>query len=247
MKRLITQLLHLWTKNMNNDSVRQWVVTLIIILLPLLASCSLFSGSWDDGIKFMKTGEVLLKEKKYDESIEAFSKAIAIIENVDDRGNKGHGETLASCYKFRGTAYYNLKNYDKSLADYNKSILLQNAGYGNAYVERGNLFLFKKDFEKAIADFEKALATPYYQDDYRAVLGLVIAHYETQQYEKANQFLSSALDNLRRSEEYPHYDPDDHIKAYEYSIKLSEQEGDKKSAESQKDSLEELKKKHNRN
>jgi tetratricopeptide (TPR) repeat protein len=225
---------------------RKHFVTLVIFLL-LSSACSLFSGSWEDGVKYREQGEALLTEKKYEESIDAFTKSLAIIENIDDRGNNISG-IISNTYRLRGKAYFNLKNYDKSLEDFNKSIQANPNATEAAYPERGNLFLVKKDYEKAIADFEKA--RPSYSNDYRPTLGMAIAYYETQKYEKANEFIPRALRDLRElnnSEKQFDYDPDDHIKAYEYSIKLSEQKGDIKNAELEKQSLEELKKKHNKN
>ncbi len=234
---------------MNSESVkkyinRRYVVILIALLLPLFASCSLFSGSWEDGVKYREQGEALLTEKKYEESIDAFTKSLAIIENIDDRGNN-ISWMISNTYRLRGKAYFKLKNYDKSLEDFNKSIQASPNAKEAAYAERGNLLLIKKDYEKAIADFEKA--RPYYSNEYRSTLGMAIAYYETQQFEKADQFISLALRDLAESKEQPNYDPDDHIKAYEYSINLSEQKGDTKNAELEKESLENFKKKHNKN
>ena len=214
------------TKHIN----QKHFVTLIIFLLPLLA-CALFAPDWIKAGRVMTEGEHLLEEKKYDKAIEKFSKAIALIENDDSR-NKGNGKTLAQIFKLRGTAYFKLKNYDKSLEDFNKSIILNRNEVKSAYAERGKLFLVKKDYEKAFADFEKA--KPAFSNDYRAALGKAIAYYETQKYEKADEFLSMALRDLRdlrNSQRQYNYDPDDHVKAYEYSIKLSEQKGDTKNAE----------------
>lgn len=60
-------------------------------------------------------------------------------------------------YNNRGEYYYDKKEFDKSLADYN--VLLQlDKGYSSAYNNRGLIFYEKKQYAKALKDYNKAIA-----------------------------------------------------------------------------------------
>jgi len=53
-------------------------------------------------------------------------------------------------------AYANKKDYDHSIADYNKSISIEPT-YATGYANRGLAWEKKSDLQKALADFKKAV------------------------------------------------------------------------------------------
>lgn len=58
----------------------------------------------------------------------------------------------------RGIVWLKMKEYDKSLKDYNKALSL-NPGYGPAYFGRGELFDIQGDTNAAIAEYKKSYDT----------------------------------------------------------------------------------------
>ena len=88
-----------------------------------------------------------------DQSIAACARVIA-----DD------SETAANrvvAYKNRGHAYYNKKDYDGAIADYNEAIRLDPSQvltyHVVAYVNRARIYSDKKDYDRAIADYGEAI------------------------------------------------------------------------------------------
>jgi tetratricopeptide (TPR) repeat protein len=65
-------------------------------------------------------------------------------------------------YGHRAQAYYSIKEYDKALADLNKSIEL-NSEYSEAYYYRGLCYKALGQADKAITDFQSA--SNYSDDD----------------------------------------------------------------------------------
>ncbi len=59
-------------------------------------------------------------------------------------------------YCNRGDSYFLLKNLDKAILDYNKSILLDSANV-HLYLKRATAFEVRKDYNDAINDYKKIL------------------------------------------------------------------------------------------
>ena len=57
----------------------------------------------------------------------------------------------------RGQVYYNLRQADLALQDYDQAIALQ-PRYWKAYAYRGVVYLVKKEWGKALADLDASLA-----------------------------------------------------------------------------------------
>ena len=66
------------------------------------------------------------------------------------------GKYVADAYFNRGFVYYNLKQWQKALADYNKAIEL-NPDLADAYFNRGVVYHNLKQWQKALADYDKAI------------------------------------------------------------------------------------------
>lgn len=68
---------------------------------------------------------------------------------------KGENETT-DLYIWRGNTWYNRKNYDNAIADYNKAIEI-NPNYALAFYNRGFAWVGKEEYNKAIEDYRKAI------------------------------------------------------------------------------------------
>jgi tetratricopeptide (TPR) repeat protein len=72
----------------------------------------------------------------------------------------------AELYVWRGNTWYNKKEYDKAIIDYDKAIEI-NSNYALAFYNRGFAWVAKKDYYKAIEDYRKAIAIdPNYASAY---------------------------------------------------------------------------------
>ncbi len=87
-------------------------------------------------------GNSLLVKGQFAKAIECYNKALKLFE-------------ADYVYFNRGNAFYELKDYTKALADYNKTLIL-NKGYMEAYCQRGLLKLKTSD-QTACDDLKKAL------------------------------------------------------------------------------------------
>ena len=67
-------------------------------------------------------------------------------------------------YIFRGFTWYNKKDNNKAIADYNKALEI-NPNYELAFYNRGSALVAEKKYDKAIADYNKVIELkPYYID-----------------------------------------------------------------------------------
>ena len=83
--------------------------------------------------------------------------ALAQIEKMVDVGNPNLTKAeLAEQYLQRGNAYFNLKEYESAIEDYEKTIELNPENVA-AYFNRGILYFEQGKYELAIKDYEKAI------------------------------------------------------------------------------------------
>jgi tetratricopeptide (TPR) repeat protein len=114
----------------------------------------------------------LLDKKEYIKAIEILDKAIILYPKNSD------------FYIIRGNAYHRLKQYQKAIENYTKSISL-NSQYENApiYTLRGRSYSELNQYEKAIADYTKSISfNPKNPDNYY-LRGY--AYHMLKQYQKA--------------------------------------------------------------
>jgi tetratricopeptide (TPR) repeat protein len=82
------------------------------------------------------------------------------------------GKTVNKAYLDRGQKYYQLKNYDRAVADASAAInsgLLLKADLAIAYSNRGNAYFAKNEVERAIAEYTNAIrVNPNYAAPYTA-------------------------------------------------------------------------------
>jgi tetratricopeptide (TPR) repeat protein/formylglycine-generating enzyme required for sulfatase activity len=85
-------------------------------------------------------------------------------------------------YNDRGLSYYNRKDYDKAISDYDKAIRLD-PNRAVSYNNRGNAYEAMKDYDKAISDYNEAIRLdPHYAVAY---FRRGNAYQETKDYDKA--------------------------------------------------------------
>ncbi len=99
-------------------------------------------------------------------------------------------------YNSRGIAYFNLKQYEAALKDYNRSISL-NPDYANAYNNRGNLFKTIGETDKALEDMNKAIQLK--PGDSRPYINKGILLMEQNNYEEAILQFNKAYEKGGRS------------------------------------------------
>ena len=101
-------------------------------------------------------GRVLMAEKEDHEAIRHFDHAIQLY--PDDP------ETTA--YRNRGISFSELREYDLSLADFNRALMI-NPINPDVYYHRGNLFRHRGDLAGAINDWDRAIRiNPAFTDAY---------------------------------------------------------------------------------
>jgi tetratricopeptide (TPR) repeat protein len=149
-------------------------------------------------------GEALRKEKKWDEAIAEYNKAIQLNSGYAEaymrRGNahsdKGEYDQaisdytkaididrdFAAAYCNRAYTYEKKGQYDQVISDYTKAIEI-NPRYAIAYNNRGSAYAVKGQYDQAISDYTKAIEiNPVYSEAFH---NRGFAHYFKQQYDKA--------------------------------------------------------------
>jgi len=125
------------------------IIFLTAILLALVFVFALEGFAEED--EFEK-GLALIKSRRYDEAIEAFSAVIGMIP----------GDFEA--YNYRGIAGAYKKDYDGAIEDYTMALRIR-PGYAEAFSNRGFAWVKKGNLAKALADFSRAIEMePHFVD-----------------------------------------------------------------------------------
>ncbi len=93
---------------------------------------------------YINRGIILATEKKYDEALTDYNKAIQL------------EPKFSKAYNNRGGLMRTLNKYDDAISDFNKAIELQ-PDYVKAYNNRGLLMNITKRYDEAIKDYSKAI------------------------------------------------------------------------------------------
>ncbi|MFO8236304.1 MAG: tetratricopeptide repeat protein [Bacteroidales bacterium] len=99
---------------------------------------------------YLYNGQILIKRERYEDAVQTLNKGLGLVENGDDQ------KLLSKLYVYRGAAFQHQDNYEKSLADYSKSLEIVDDN-PNVLVYRGSLYYKREEFDKAIADFQRVL------------------------------------------------------------------------------------------
>lgn len=113
----------------------------LLLLSIILYGCD-FSLTHND---YCAQGAEFKKNKQYKEAVELYTQCI----------NKGKHPTY-KVLNSRGNAYKYLKDYNKSLGDFNEAIKLNNK-YAGSWYNRASLHYKMKNFDLAGADFAKSI------------------------------------------------------------------------------------------
>jgi tetratricopeptide (TPR) repeat protein len=97
-----------------------------------------------DPIYWFNKGDLLLNLGKYNESIEAYNRAIEL------------NQSYAIAWSHKGNAFLNLSLYSESLECYNKAIELD-PKYANAWGNRGNALGKQGKYDEAIKAYDEAI------------------------------------------------------------------------------------------
>jgi tetratricopeptide (TPR) repeat protein len=128
-------------------------IILTSLIFALFIQMNLFSQSEITSLKCYSFDTCVYKgyySKDPKTQIEYYSQALLLWKDA-------YGIKIKSAiYVNRGSAYKNLKQYDKAINDYNKAIEL-NPADADAYYDRGIIYYYLKQYNKAINDYSKAI------------------------------------------------------------------------------------------
>jgi len=119
-------------------------IVFIVLVLTLAFSAVEVYGQSREAERAFYLGEYNLKNKNYNNAIEAYTEAIKLYPNYTE------------AFSGRGTAYFCKNDFDNAIADNTKAIQLEPTNW-SYFSSRALAYYFKKDYDRAIADFETAL------------------------------------------------------------------------------------------
>jgi len=170
----------------------------------------------------------LFNQEKFDEIIALLTDEVLkkLLEKEKDKA--------AELYIWRGNTWYNKKDYDNAIIDYNKAINI-NPNYELAFYNRGSAWVAKKEYDKAIADYTKIIKpNSKYADTYYTDRGNVWK--AQQKYDKAitdytkaikrNPYFANAYYNRGLAKKEKNVDPEEIKQDFEKYLKLITDESD---------------------
>jgi tetratricopeptide (TPR) repeat protein/tRNA A-37 threonylcarbamoyl transferase component Bud32 len=128
-------------------------------------------------VVYIHIGDALCDQERWDEAFAAYGKVIEL-------------DPQANAFRNRGLAWYNKKDYDKAIQDYNEAIRLD-PNYAYAFHNRGLAWYNKKDYHKAIHDYTEAIRLdPKYAGAFNS---RGVAWYYKKAYDKAIEDYNEAI------------------------------------------------------
>ena len=179
-------------------------------------------ATYDDAFASFNKSKNIFSNMKYDEGVGAVAINIAelYLKNNDPKAALPHlndaleaysraGSSLSNVYNYMGTAYKDLKQYNKAIEYHRKAI--KAADLNDAKLEKtkalislGDVLIEQKAFEEAVRYFENGLklteVTGVYRDKKDAYEGLAKAYSGMQDYKNAydyQQLFTSISDTIR--------------------------------------------------
>ncbi len=114
--------------------------------------------AWADVGADFNAAKAAHNARNYDAAIGLYTKVI--------QSGKLSGKNLAITYNRRGLTHAAKKDFDRAIADFNKSVEIQ-PNYAKAYNNLGLAYAYKRQYGPAIANFTKAIKlNPNYADAY---------------------------------------------------------------------------------
>ena len=170
-------------------------VAVIFYSVETKARCTIWKNGmtlWNDVIRqyqtipqaYINRGIIFANEKKYDEALSDYNKAISL------------EPKFSKAYNNRGGLMRSLKKYEEAIADFNKAIELQ-PDYVIAFNNRGLLMNITKRYDQALSDYSKAISLkPNYAEAFsnRAIV-----------YRNMNKYNESLRDFGKAIELQPNY------------------------------------------
>ncbi|KAA6322664.1 hypothetical protein EZS27_027814 [termite gut metagenome] len=171
--------------------------------------------------------EKLSNQEKVDEIIALL--ADEVLEKILEKDR----DKAAELYIWRGIAWYNKKDYDNAITDYDKAIDI-NPSYTLAYYNRGFAWVAKKKYNNAIEDYRKAIEIdPYYANAYviRVSILRAMKKYDTaiEDYSKAieiDPYYANAYYNRGLAKKENKVDLEGSKQDFEKYLKLTADEND---------------------
>jgi tetratricopeptide (TPR) repeat protein len=135
------------------------------------------------------SNDLIVKFQEF-ENKQQYDEILSII--TDDFLDKEKDEPyIIDLYIWRGNTWYNIKEYDKAIADYEKVLVLDNNS-ALALYNRGFAWIAKKEYDKAIEDYDKVISL--YPNDYAVVfLNRAAIRRINKEYEKAIEDYNEAI------------------------------------------------------
>lgn len=130
--------LYLWRRKINQKSMKYLINITLGVLVVLFQACSFSSAG------MLEKGKELMKEGKFSEALPFLNKAI-------ERDN-GNFEALNA----RGVVYYELKEFQNALLDYEQALKVK-PDYYRPYYNRAMLKVAQNDTEGALKDYAEAI------------------------------------------------------------------------------------------
>ena len=103
-----------------------------------------YSEIHQDAFKYFLTALTNLMNGDYQDAISSFTESLDL-------------NPTSFAYSNRGSAYINIGEYDKAIADFNRAIAID-SNYAVDYNDRGAAKAYKGDYNGAIADYDHAIA-----------------------------------------------------------------------------------------
>ena len=148
----------------------------------------------DTAKSLKEKGNQLVQERKYQEALECYTKAI----EIDSKD--------PILYSNRSLMYYNLKDYDNAIQDADVAISLK-PNHSKAYLRKGNALEAKKQYYEALNTYSAGL-----QNDENNTQLL-------EAYDKLNIFLQNQTQNNHEDEFKDLYEKNDKTLVEKYALK----------------------------
>ncbi|MCZ9886919.1 tetratricopeptide repeat protein [Brachyspira hyodysenteriae] len=110
--------------------------------------------------------------------------------NINDEDINNTHNILVDTYYNRGLSYFNLKNYEEAIKDFDKVIELS-PEKSNAYYNRGHSKSYLGKYEEGIKDFKKVLE--FNEDDAEAIYYIGLGYFYLGRYQEAIKNFDIAL------------------------------------------------------